>query len=137
MTEFEKAALFVEFLSASNAVFSNYMALVFGMLAASFFVANKMSRLVMILFLALYTIVAFQTGSGVIFAFTDFANLGTFIHETVPAGGGELRWLGPAGPSGSSMKALPVLVTTMVLVTYTGSVVFFFVVRHNRLSKKP
>lgn len=135
MSDYEKAALFAEYLSVSNSVFSNYMALVFGMLAASFFVASKMSRAVMVLFLVLYNVVALQAGSGVVFAFTDFANLGVFIHQTAASGGTELGWLGPAGPGGAGMGMMPFFVTAMVLFTHLGTLVFFVVVRRNRLSK--
>lgn len=37
MSDYEKAILFAEFLNTANVVFGNYMALVFAMLAASFF----------------------------------------------------------------------------------------------------
>ena len=133
MTEYEKAALFVDFLNTSNMVFSNFMAVVFAMLAASWFLANRMSRLVAILFLGLYSVGALMCGFGVVAAFSDFANLGVFIHQTSPADGGDLRWLAPAGPSGAGMGALPILVALMVGSAYIGSIVFFFLVRRKKL----
>ena len=133
MTDYEKASLFVDFLNTSNMVFSNYMAVVFAMLAASWFLAHRMSRLVAILFLALYSLGALMSGFGVFAAFTDFANLGVFIHQTAQAEGGDLRWLAPAGPGGAGMSALPVFVAIMVLSAYAGSIVFFFIVRRNKL----
>jgi hypothetical protein len=133
MTEYEKAALFVDFLNTSNMVFSNYMAVVFAMLAASWFLANRMSRLVAILFLGLYSIGALMSGFGVFAAFTDFSNLGVFIHQSAPPGGGELSWLAPAGPGGAGMGAVPVFVAFMILSAYVGSIVFFFLVRRKKL----
>lgn len=133
MTDYEKASLFVDYLNTSNMVFSNYMAVVFAMLAASWFLAHRMSRVVAILYLVLYSIGALMSGFGVFAAFTDFANLGVFIHQTAQTDGGELRWLVPAGPSGAGMGALPVFVAIMVLATYAGSVVFFFLVRRKKL----
>ena len=56
MTEAEKAQLFVEFLGAANVVFANYMTLVFAMLTASWFLAARMSRVIVGLFLCLYTL---------------------------------------------------------------------------------
>ena len=134
MTDYEKAILFAEFLNTANFVFSNYMALVFAMLAASFFLAHRMKRWIAVLFLILYTIAALMAGSGVIFAFSDFANLGFYIHETALPGGGDLRWLGPSGPGGAGMKSMPYFIILMVLAAYIGSIAFFFVARKNRLS---
>jgi len=133
MTEYEKAYLFVEFLNTANFVFSNYMAVVFAMLAASFFLAHRMSRLIAALFLLLYTIAVFTIGFGVLATFSDFANLGVYIHNTAPPGGGDLRWLGPAGPAGASMGVLPISATFLTLAAYLGSLVFFFLVRRNKL----
>jgi len=133
MTEYEKASLFVDFLNTSNMVFSNYMAVVFAMLAASWFLAHRMNRAIAILFLCLYTIGALMSGFGVFAAFSDFANLGVFINQTALPDGGDLRWLGPAGPAGAGMGALPVFVAFMVLSAYVGSIVFFFLVRRNKL----
>jgi hypothetical protein len=134
MTDYEKASLFVDYLNTSNMVFSNYMAIVFAMLAASWFLAHRMSRLVAILFLALYSIGALMSGFGVFAAFTDFANLGVSIHQTAQTDGGELQWLAPAGPGGAGMGALPVFVAFMVLSAYAGSIVFFFLVRRKKLN---
>lgn len=92
-----------------------------------------MSRLIAILFLILYSIGAMMTGFGVFAAFSDFAGLGVFIHETVPEGGGDLRWLGPAGPTGAGMGALPSFVALMTISAYVGSLVFFFIVRRRKL----
>ena len=92
-----------------------------------------MSRVIAALFLVLYTIGAFTVGFGVVAAFSDFANLGIFIHNTAPPGGGDLRWLGPAGPSGANMGALKAVATVLTLVAYVGSVVFFFIMRRNKL----
>lgn len=133
MTDYEKAILFSEFLNTANFVFSNYMALVFAMLAASFFLAHRMKRWIALLFLALYSMAAVMAGSGVVFAFSDFASLGSFIHETATPGG-ELRWLAPAGPGGAGMKNLPYFVILMVFTAYIGSVAFFFIARKKKLA---
>lgn len=135
MTDFEKGILFVEFLNTANFVFSNYLAVVFAMVAASFFLAHRMTRSVATLFLIMYTIGALMTGSGMVFAFTDFANLGVYIHETAPEGGGDLRWLRPTGPGGAGMGNMPILVTIMAIAAYLASLAFFFLARHQRLAK--
>ena len=92
-----------------------------------------MGRWVAALFLFLYTIVALQAGAGVLFAFTDFFNLGAWIHETRSAEPGNLTWLGPVGEGGAAMRTMPAFVAFMVIGSYFGSIAFFFVVRANRI----
>jgi len=133
MTDFELALLFSEYLNAANFVFSNFMAVVFAMLTASYFLAHRMGRWVAVLFLGLYTIGALMTGSGVLFAFTDFFNLGVHIHEQAAGDPGALAWLGPTGPGGDAMASMPAFVAGMLATAYIGSIGFFFVVRHNRI----
>ncbi len=134
MTDFELALLFSEFLNTANFVFSNFMALVFAVLTASYFLAHRMERWVAILFLCLYSIGALTTGMGVFLAFSDFASLGVHIHNS--AGGSEdLAWLGPAGPGGAGMAALPAIVGILLVLTYLGSLAFFFVVRRRRMER--
>ncbi len=134
MTEFELALLFSEYLNTANFIFSNFMALVFAMLTASFFLAHRMELWVAVLFLVLYTIGAILTGSGVLFAFSDFAALGVHIHETA-AGSQDLAWLGPAGPGGAGMAAMPVMIAVLLTFTYLGSLGFFIVVRRKRMER--
>lgn len=136
MSDFEKALLFSEFLNTANFVFSNYMAMIFAMLTASYFLAHKMNRWIVVLFLVLYSIAALMTGSGVIFAFSDFASLGTHIHATSQGAESDLSWLGPTGPGGATMLHLPMMISIMVVIAYLGSLGFFFVVRFNRLHEK-
>ncbi|WP_417495423.1 hypothetical protein [Maricaulis sp.] len=133
MTDFEQALLFSEYLNTANLVFSNYMAVTFAMLTASYFLAHRMGGWVAALFLILYTVGAMLSGSGVLFAFTDFFNLGVHIHEQASQNPGALGWLGPAGPGGAAMASMPMMVGIMLLVSYVGSIGFFFVVRHNRI----
>lgn len=133
MSEYEKASLFVDFLNTSNFVFSNFMTLVFAMVAASFLIAHRMNRITAALFLALYTMGAFWTGFGVFAAFTDFSSLGVFIHETAPPDGGDLRWLGPVGPFGKDMGAMPLAIGVLTALAYIGSLVFFILVRKRKL----
>ncbi|WP_291841749.1 hypothetical protein [Maricaulis sp.] len=134
MSDFELALLFSEYLNTANFIFSNFMALVFAMLTASFFLAHRMERWVAVLFLVLYSIGAVMTGAGVLFAFTDFAALGVHIHQTASQSA-DLAWLGPAGPGGAGMGLMPVMISTLLVMTYFGSLGFFLVVRRRRMDR--
>jgi nitrate/nitrite transporter NarK len=135
MTDYEAASLFADYLNTVNMVFSNYMAVLVAMISASYFLAHRMGRWVAALFLVIYTFVALQTGMGVFFAFTDFSNLGYWIHETRQIDPGDLVWLGPVGESGAGIRNMPLMVAFMVVGSYLGSIAFFFVVRANRIHK--
>jgi len=136
LTDFEKAILFAEYLNTANFVFSNFLAVLFAMVAASYFLAHRMTRPVASLFLIMYSIGAIMAGAGMVFAFADFSNLGAYIHETTPDGGGDLRWLGPTGPAGAGMKNLPGMVSAMAIAAYTASIAFFFIARRQRLAQE-
>ena len=56
MTDYEYADLFASFLTAQNAVFANYMAVVTGMLAASWLIAPKLGRFTAGIFLFIYSL---------------------------------------------------------------------------------
>jgi hypothetical protein len=132
MSDAEKAQLFVEFLGAANLVFANYMTLVFAMLTASWFLAARMSRAIVGLFLFLYTFAAFAIGSGVIGGFGDFFALQRYILETSPPDGA-LQWLGPVRMGGAPPEFLgDRLIEAAVILPWLGSIVFFFTVRRQR-----
>ena len=132
MTEAEKAQLFVEFLGAANVVFANYMTLIFAMLTASWFLAARMSRAIVGLFLFLYTFAAIAIGSGVIGSFNDFFALHGYLLET-SAPDGPLRWLCPVREQGAfSEDVMAWGIASAVILPGRGSLVFFFTLRREK-----
>ena len=132
MTDAEKAQLFVEFLSAANVVFASYMTLVFAMLTASWFLAAHMSRMILVLFLFIYTFAAMAIGSGVLGSFQDFFALQRYLLETSPPDGA-LQWLGPVRTGfAPSEFVIDRVMETAVLLPWLGSIIFFFAVRRQR-----
>ncbi len=132
MTDFEKGMLFVEFLGTANTVFTNYMTLVFAMVTASYFIAARMHWSVAGMFLAVYTIAALMAGSGVVFAFGDFFSLGDWVSQTSDPQNSALSWLGPVANRTTRMSGGIPFVAAMVIASYLGSVIFFFLVRKQR-----
>jgi hypothetical protein len=132
MTAAEQGQLFVEFLSAANTVFANYMTLVFAMLTASWFLAKRMSRVIVGLFLFLYTFAAIAIGSGVVGAFGDFFALQRYLLEVSPPDG-PLQWLGPVregfSPPATFMARV---IEAVVWLPWLGSIVFFFALRREK-----
>ena len=132
MSDAEKAQLFVEFLGAANLVFANYMTLVFAMLTASWFLAARMSRAIVGLFLFLYTFAAFAIGTGVVGGFGDFFALQRYILETSPPDGA-LQWLGPVRVGSAPPEFLgDRLIEAAVILPWLGSIIFFFIMRREK-----
>lgn len=131
MSDFEAGVLFVEFLNTSNFVFANYMTLIFAVLTASWFLARRMTALVAICFLALFTLAAVAIGSGVFFAFSDFFALQVYLDET-RAADGDLGWLGPMRVGGvPPLAVMQSIIGAILLLSWAGSVAFFFIVRRD------
>ncbi len=134
MTEFEHALLFSAFLEAQNVLFANYMTMVFAMLTASYFLAKKLSRSMMALFLLIYTLWSLNMIQAIWAAFGDFARLGVKISAFGDNPDTDLGWIGPVYDSGavSYMSVLPNMMAGMGLVVFAASVGFFFVVRFQK-----
>lgn len=133
MSDFEYGVLFVEFLNTSNIVFANYMTLIFAVLTASWFLAARMTRMVAVCFLALFTVAALAIGSGVYFAFSDFFALQSHMARTIPDHE-SLSWLGPLRVGGAPpFVAMQFFMAVIVLLSYAGAMAFFFIVRRSRL----
>lgn len=130
MTDFEKAALFAEYLSVANTIFAGYLALLFAVFTASYFLAAKMNRWVATMFLILFTFGTLGLGMGSIFAFGDFGRLGVYIAETSSVTG-DLRWLGPLYGDGASMGSMQTITAVIVSISYAACVGFFFLARRN------
>ncbi|MEM1403853.1 MAG: hypothetical protein AAGG55_11025 [Pseudomonadota bacterium] len=132
MTEAEQGLLFVEFLGAANTIFSVYMTLVFAMLTASWFLAERMSRAIVLLFLSLYTLAAFGLGTGVVGSFGDFFALQRYIAAN-NAIDGPLQWLGPVRAGVAPPKfSTDLFVGLVVALPWIGSIVFFSILRRER-----
>jgi hypothetical protein len=132
VTEAEQGLLFVEFLGTANTIFSIYMTLVFAMLTASWFLAERMSRAIVLLFLSLYTLAAFGIGTGVVGGFSDFFALQRYMAAN-NAIDGPLQWLGPIQAGGAPPQLLTdLLVVLVVVLPWIGSIAFFLIVRRER-----
>ncbi|MCP2669587.1 hypothetical protein NHF40_01430 [Maricaulaceae bacterium EIL42A08] len=135
MTEFEKGVLFVEFLNTSNVIFASYMTLIFAMLTASWLLARRMSLMVAISALLLFTLGCLGLGIGVFFSFSDFFALQAYIQSTSPPGG-DLRWLGPVGlDSPVPLGFMQALTAVLVLAGWLGAIGFFLVVRYGERTR--
>jgi hypothetical protein len=94
MTEAELITAFQGYLGEINAVLFGYISFISGFLIMSYLVASKLSNLLSIIVLALFT-----TASGVLilrllFLRNDFSSLYQYILQQIQAGKLELPWIG-------------------------------------------
>ncbi|MEL6448885.1 MAG: hypothetical protein AAFQ62_13125 [Pseudomonadota bacterium] len=129
MTEYEYADLFVSFLSAQNAVFANYMAVVTGMLVASWLIAPKLGRVTAGIFLFIYSLWTIGLIFALMGAFGDFTRLGLEIARVATSPDTALGWLGPVFKGHEMMAGMYYGIIVTAVLGYLASLVFFFLVR--------
>jgi len=126
MTDYEYASLFFAILDAAQATFANYLAIVSGMIAVSYFFAHKLDRTLSALLLLIYSLFALGFINELFSAYSDFARLGAVLAERGALPGSGLGWMGPviAGPGG--LAAIPFVILAMTLASYVATLWFFF-----------
>lgn len=126
MTDYEYASLFFSIMDAAQATFANFLAIVSGMIAVSYFFAQKLDRTLSGLLLLIYSLFALGFINELFSAYSDFARLGAVLAERGQVPGSGLGWMGPviAGPGG--LAAVPWIILAMTLASYVATLWFFF-----------
>lgn len=134
MTEYEYADLFASFLSAQNVLFANYMAIVFGMLTVSWFVAKRLSGIMMVMLLFIYSVWSINIIISLNAVFSDFSRLALKINKMGQKTDTALDWLGPvaSGDNVGYLNTLPTQVMTLCILVYLASIIFFFAARRKK-----
>ncbi len=133
VTEYEYADLFASFLTAQNAVFANFMAVVTAMLVASWLVAPKLGWKTTTIFLFIYSVWTIGLIGGMAGVFGDFARLGHEIARVSETPTTTLGWLTPVLEGPGMMSTMFNVVIAGAVLSYLASIVFFFLVRHRRI----
>lgn len=126
MSDYEMATLFIQIAEASQAGFANFMAIITGMLAISWFVAHKLPRGLAAILVLIFTLAAVGFGNELFSLNSDLARLGSALQERGAAGAPDLMWLGPArAGTANPIGFIPVVVLTMMVLAYAGTIWFF------------
>lgn len=134
MTEYEHVQLFFQIVDVANGTISNYMTLVFGMLVTSYLAAHRLDRLMAGIALAIYSLFALGLCNEVFQVYSDFARLGLQISEFGSVPETALGWFGPVALGPDGLTAIPVIILTVTLGAYIGSILFFFRARKSNKS---
>ncbi|MEZ5922655.1 MAG: hypothetical protein R3C60_15080 [Parvularculaceae bacterium] len=133
MTDYEYADLFASFLTAQNALFANYMTMVFAMLTASWFLAKKLTPLMAAVLLFIYSIWSLTIAVSLCSALGDFVRLGGVINEAAKRPESGLQWIGPASDGAAGyMQLIPAQTAILCIFVYVVSIAFFFIVRRRK-----
>ena len=121
MTDYEILSLFNEMASNTQAVFMNYVTILFAFLIASFFIADRLSRAMTVIVLVVFTVAAFQEGAALMFHWSDQQGIMSYI-----AARDDLSWHG--AQSGGPLMGSVFDFTNMfaVVAGYVGALIFFF-----------
>jgi len=127
MTEAELITAFHGYLGEINAVLFGYISFISGFLIMSYLVASKLSKLLSIIVLALFT-----TASGVlilrlIFLRNDFSSLYQYILQQTQSGSLELPWIGTNPAWGTQL--LTYLEIATLVGGFVGCITYFLLQR--------
>jgi len=127
MTSYEWADLFFTANQSANMAMANFMAVIFAMLAAGYFVAHKLDRISTILLVALFTVFVAGMGNEVFSLYSDMGRIGAELARAGADPASDLTWFGPAGTDGAFLEHVVAKVVGVIcILAYTGTVWFFF-----------
>lgn len=131
MTDYEAVSVLNEFASTTWTIFATYVSIVFAFLVASYLVASKLVSRIVVVVIVLYTLVASWAVWGLNRSSASLVASIAEIKRRVQEDGSSLGWLPATSIPDVMLRAVPLLVTTVAVVAFVGSVVFFF---HQRKS---
>ncbi len=126
MTDYEMLSTVIEIVNALWAIFATYVSIVFAFLVASYLVADKLAPKIVSIVITLYTLVALWSVFGLNRISATASGMAFEIKRAVLEAGSSLGWHPIVGTPDQLFSAIPVFVTTVALVAYVGSIVFFF-----------
>ena len=126
MTEFELIFLFNEFFNTTFSRLNDFLVGLFAMLAASYFVAGKLSRTMAWLVAGLYTVFSMATIVPTVAATDRMVLASQQVQSAANQTGSELSTLISIMPTRSIV--IPTMIILLV-AAYAGAMVFFFQAR--------
>ena len=131
MTDYELLSTFIEFINTTWLIFTTYVSIVFAFLAVGYLISSRLTPKMVSLVVTLYSLVAVWS----IFALSQNVQAISAaqgeIKRVVQESGSTLGWVPIASVPNFMNSAVPILVTSIAIVAYLGSVFFFFYQRKN------
>ena len=126
MTDYELASLFFTIMEAAQATFANFLAIISGMIAVSYFFAHKLDRTLSALVLVIFSLFSLGFINELFAAYADFARLGAQISAQGQLPETGLSWMGPVISGAGGLAPVPWIILTMTTASYLATIWFFF-----------
>lgn len=126
MSDYELASLFFTIMEAAQATFANFLAIISGMIAVSYFFAHKLDRTLSALLLVIFSLFSLGFINEIFAAYSDFARLGAQISAQGQLPDTGLGWMGPVINGAGGLAPVPWIILSMTIASYLATVWFFF-----------
>lgn len=126
MTDYEMLSVTIELINTTWTIFATYVSIVFAFLVASHLVSNKLAPNIVSVVITLYTLVALWSVWGLNRTSASLAAILSEIKRAVGEADSSLGWYPAISIPDLMMSAIPILITTVAVVAYAGSIAFFF-----------
>lgn len=129
MSDYELISVFITSVDALWVVFSTFVTVVFAFLVVSYLVASKLRRSLAAIVMALYTLVALWAAWAMSRGSASVTAIAAEMKLRVQDGTSSLDWHPAANTPDFLISAIPIVITLIALLTYVGSVFFFYIQR--------
>ena len=124
MSDYEYLDIFATTFNSVQQLFVNYVSILFAFLVASWLIAHKLSKVLVVLSIGLFTLVTLYYITMTYFVAQNLITMISLIRQQVESGQSTLGWVGFTQVS-NVLPLLPVLIFTKLLA-YIGTLLFFF-----------
>ncbi|WP_425410951.1 hypothetical protein [Hyphococcus sp.] len=135
MTEYEAADLFFTIHQSAVATLSIYITVIFAMLVAGYLVAHRLDRITAGVLVGVFAAFSLGMINEVRGVYSDLAGVAQLINEKAIAPNSELNWHGAAG-NPDFFATVPKILSSITILVFIGTLVFFFRLRWARLKKQ-
>ena len=132
MTDHELLTAFIEFTNIVWVAFATYVSIVFAFIVAAYLVSNQLKPLIVSLVILLYSLVSFWSIWVISINTRAIAATVGEMKRQIQEGNSSLGWFPQASIPDSMLPVIPILITSIAIVAYASSIVFFFYQRRIR-----
>ena len=129
MSDFELLSAFMAAVETLWLIFSTFVSVVFAFLVVSYLVASKLQKSLAATIISLYTLVALWSVWALSRGSASVTAIGGEMKARVQDGTSSLGWHPAVNTPDLIFAAIPMLISSIALLTYVGSIFFFYVQR--------
>ena len=129
MSDFELISTFMAAVETLWLIFSTFVSVVFAFLVVSYLVAGKLQKSLAATIIGLYSLVALWSVWALNRGSASVSAVGGQMKARVQDGTSTLGWHPAASTPDLVITAIPILITVIALLSYVGSIYFFYAQR--------